>query len=104
MQNVFLFNLICLVDLLILCIFCVFLQRVRDIVMSALTLYSADKTGMVDYALESAGGSVVSTRCSETFTPRTALFTIMGIPLWYYDRSPRSVIQVRIFILYVYQR
>ena len=69
---------------------------VKDIVINALTLFSADKTGKVDYALESAGGSVVSTRCSETYTPRTALVTIMGIPLWYHNSSPRMVIQVRL--------
>ena len=72
------------------------LQAVRHIVLSALNMYSADKTGMVDYALESAGGSVISTRCSETHYSKTALLSIFGIPLWYMANSPRTVIQVRL--------
>lgn len=36
--------------------------RIRAIVKEALTVYDADKTGMVDYALESSGGEVLSTR------------------------------------------
>lgn len=37
-------------------------QRIKDIVREALAVYDADKTGMVDYALESSGGQVLSTR------------------------------------------
>lgn len=36
--------------------------RIRAIIRDALAIYDADKTGMVDYALESAGGEVLSTR------------------------------------------
>ncbi|XP_065501352.1 SUN domain-containing protein 1 isoform X3 [Caloenas nicobarica] len=67
--------------------------QVQVIVNNALKLYSQDKTGMVDYALESAGGSIVSTRCSETFETQTALMSLFGIPLWYFSQSPRVVIQ-----------
>jgi len=41
-----------------------------------------------------AGGSVVSTRCSQTFQPRTAQLSLFGIPLWYSTNSPRVAIQV----------
>ncbi|XP_070581177.1 putative leucine-rich repeat-containing protein DDB_G0290503 [Ptychodera flava] len=68
-------------------------ERIRDIINEALFLFSADKTGMVDYALESAGGSVISTRCSETHESKTALLSIFGIPLWYAANSPRTAIQ-----------
>ncbi|XP_071671141.1 SUN domain-containing protein 1 isoform X6 [Patagioenas fasciata] len=68
-------------------------EQVQVIVNNALKLYSQDKTGMVDYALESAGGSIVSTRCSETFETQTALMSLFGIPLWYFSQSPRVVIQ-----------
>ncbi|XP_071815008.1 uncharacterized protein [Apostichopus japonicus] len=68
-------------------------EKIKGIVYGILNQYSADKTGMVDYALESAGGSVVSTRCSETFTSKTALLSIFGIPLWYVTNSPRTVLQ-----------
>lgn len=37
-------------------------RRIKDIVQEALAVYDADKTGLVDYALESAGGQVLSTR------------------------------------------
>ena len=37
-------------------------EDVRKIVKNVLTVYDADKTGQVDFALETAGGQVVSTR------------------------------------------
>ncbi|XP_032872036.1 SUN domain-containing protein 2-like [Amblyraja radiata] len=42
------------------------LKEVESIVEQALKLYSADRVGLVDYALESAGGTVIHTRCTET--------------------------------------
>lgn len=68
-------------------------DAVRLIVEDSLLKYSADRTGLPDYALESAGGSVISTRCSETFYRKTALISVFGIPLWYTSNSPRTVIQ-----------
>ncbi|XP_044289807.1 SUN domain-containing protein 1 isoform X2 [Varanus komodoensis] len=67
--------------------------QARLIVNNALKLYSQDKTGMVDFALESGGGSILSTRCSETYETKTALISLFGIPLWYFSQSPRVVIQ-----------
>lgn len=37
-------------------------SRIREIIRDALAKYDADKTGMVDYALETSGGEVLSTR------------------------------------------
>ncbi|KAK3601857.1 hypothetical protein CHS0354_041780 [Potamilus streckersoni] len=68
-------------------------QYVKIIIEDALQKYSADKTGLADFALESAGGSVISTRCSETYYKKTALISVFGIPLWYSSNSPRTVIQ-----------
>lgn len=42
-------------------------SEVMEIVKEALMKYDADKTGMVDHALESAGGNIVSTRCTEAY-------------------------------------
>ncbi|XP_037669973.1 SUN domain-containing protein 1 isoform X8 [Choloepus didactylus] len=67
------------------------------LVNNALKLYSQDKTGMVDFALESGGGSILSTRCSETYETKTALISLFGIPLWYFSQSPRVVIQPDIY-------
>ncbi|XP_076779562.1 SUN domain-containing protein 1 isoform X8 [Arvicanthis niloticus] len=71
--------------------------QARIIVNNALKLYSQDKTGMVDFALESGGGSILSTRCSETYETKTALLSLFGVPLWYFSQSPRVVIQPDIY-------
>ncbi|CAI5454898.1 unnamed protein product [Caenorhabditis angaria] len=55
--------------------------------------YDSDKTGLVDYALESSGASVLSTRCSETYNSYSRLEKIWSIPLWYSTYGPRTVIQ-----------
>ncbi|KAM3826518.1 SUN domain-containing protein 1 isoform 7-T9 [Vipera latastei] len=67
--------------------------QAQVIINNALRLYSQDKTGVVDFALESGGGSILSTRCSETYETKTALLSLFGIPLWYFSQSPRVVIQ-----------
>ncbi|XP_054896842.1 SUN domain-containing protein 1-like [Poeciliopsis prolifica] len=48
---------------------------------------------MPDFALETQGASIVSTRCSETYRIRSACITLFGFPLWYPSESPRTVIQ-----------
>eukprot|EP00058_Branchiostoma_floridae_P021609 XP_002607099.1 hypothetical protein BRAFLDRAFT_68107 [Branchiostoma floridae] len=68
-------------------------SRIRAIVNKHIGIYDADKTGMVDHALESAGGSVLSLRCTETYESKSAQLSILGIPLWYKTNSPRTVIQ-----------
>ncbi|XP_064419385.1 SUN domain-containing protein 2 isoform X1 [Latimeria chalumnae] len=73
------------------------MEVVSRIVDRALRLYSEDRIGKVDYALESAGASVISTRCSETFETKTALLSLFGIPLWYHSQSPRVVLQPDVY-------
>ena len=68
-------------------------EEVFKIVKNALIQYDADKTGMFDYALETAGGSVVSTRCTETYLQKSAMYSIFGIPIWYPSNNPRTIIQ-----------
>ncbi|XP_029584715.1 SUN domain-containing protein 1 isoform X2 [Salmo trutta] len=68
-------------------------EQVQLIVQNALKLYSQDRTGLVDYALESGGGSILSTRCSETYETKTALMSLFSVPLWYFSQSPRVAIQ-----------
>ncbi|XP_070703628.1 SUN domain-containing protein 1 isoform X2 [Pempheris klunzingeri] len=72
-------------------------EQVKMIVQNALRLYSQDRTGQVDYALESGGGSILSTRCSETYETKTALMSLFGLPLWYFSQSPRVVIQPDVY-------
>lgn len=45
-------------------------SAVIQIVKDALMKYDADKTGMVDHALETAGGNIISTRCTESYQVR----------------------------------
>uniref|UniRef100_A0A8D0GZ90 SUN domain-containing protein n=1 Tax=Sphenodon punctatus TaxID=8508 RepID=A0A8D0GZ90_SPHPU len=68
-------------------------KQVHLIVNWALKYFSEDCVGMVDYALESAGASVISTRCSETYETKTALLSLFGIPLWYHSQSPWVILQ-----------
>uniref|UniRef100_A0A8C9RLD7 SUN domain-containing protein n=1 Tax=Scleropages formosus TaxID=113540 RepID=A0A8C9RLD7_SCLFO len=72
-------------------------EQVELIVQNALKLYSQDRIGQVDYALESGGGSILSTRCSETYETKTALMSLFGVPLWYFSQSPRVVIQPDVY-------
>lgn len=67
-------------------------MQIRAIVKSALATYDADKTGLVDYALESAGGQILSTRCTEHYSAKTSVVSIFGVPLWYPTATPRTVI------------
>ncbi|XP_017868320.1 PREDICTED: uncharacterized protein LOC108617139 isoform X2 [Drosophila arizonae] len=67
-------------------------DEVRNIVKSVLAVYDADKTGLVDFALESAGGQILSTRCTESYQTKSAQISVFGIPLWYPTNTPRVAI------------
>uniref|UniRef100_A0A914H6H9 SUN domain-containing protein n=1 Tax=Globodera rostochiensis TaxID=31243 RepID=A0A914H6H9_GLORO len=69
------------------------LVKVRNLVKEELRRYDADRTGLPDYALESSGGSVLSTRCTVKYDERSRVQKLFGIPLWHLTYSPRSVIQ-----------
>ena len=69
-------------------------SALQDIIDAALNKYDADRTGMVDHALESGGGSIISTRCTEAYEVHKAELTIMGYPVYRYStNNPRSIIQ-----------
>nr|XP_020836080.1 LOW QUALITY PROTEIN: SUN domain-containing protein 2-like [Phascolarctos cinereus] len=74
-------------------------QEVHQIVEQALKKYSADRIGLVDYALESSGASIVSRRSSQTMmrTEWSGHFTLFGIPLWRYFQSPRLILQPDVY-------
>ncbi|KAI1291973.1 SUN domain-containing protein 1 [Halotydeus destructor] len=69
------------------------IDEVKQLIRTSLEIYDADKTGLPDFALEPAGGSVVNIRCSETFDPTGIQYRILGIPVWSSANSPRTVIQ-----------
>jgi len=68
-------------------------ERVDRMINEQFRRYDADRTGMADYALESSGGSVISTRCTVQYEEKSRTEKIFGIPLWFSSYSPRSVIQ-----------
>lgn len=69
-------------------------SAVIQIVQDALKKYDADKTGMVDHALESAGGNIISTRCTESYQVHQAEVRVLGFPVYRYStNNPRTVIQ-----------
>uniref|UniRef100_A0A1I8ELV5 SUN domain-containing protein n=1 Tax=Wuchereria bancrofti TaxID=6293 RepID=A0A1I8ELV5_WUCBA len=67
---------------------------IKKMITDALDTYDADKTGKVEYALESSEVSVVSTRCTKPYKENSRLESVFGIPLWYSSYSPRAVIQL----------
>ncbi|CAK5039648.1 unnamed protein product [Meloidogyne enterolobii] len=69
------------------------IEKVRYLIKKEIRLYEADHTGMPDYALESSGGSVLSTRCTVQYNEKSRTQKLFGIPLWYTSYSPRTVIQ-----------
>ncbi|KAG0715750.1 SUN domain-containing protein 1 [Chionoecetes opilio] len=70
-------------------------SAVIRIVKEALMKYDADKTGMVDHALESAGGNIISTRCTESYQVQLAELSILGFAFFRYptNNNPRIIIQ-----------
>lgn len=67
-------------------------EHIKNIVRDVLAVYDADKTGLVDFAMEPMGGQVITTRCTESYQARTAVVSILGVPLWYPTNTPRTVI------------
>lgn len=67
---------------------------VQGIVTDALVLYDADKVGMPDYALESAGAVVFTIGETEPYTQDTPWMGVFGIPIWRSCKTPRLAIQI----------
>lgn len=69
------------------------LNKVRKLIKQELRKYDADRTAMPDFALESSGGCVLSTRCTVQYNEKSRIQKLFGISLWYSSYSPRTVIQ-----------
>lgn len=72
---------------------CPSVAGVQELIDRTLAVFAADRIAKPDFALESAGGSIIGTRCTQTYTDRPAVFSLFGIPLFRMSRSPRTVIQ-----------
>ncbi|XP_075586796.1 uncharacterized protein LOC124490759 isoform X2 [Dermatophagoides farinae] len=66
---------------------------VERLIHSALAKYDADKTGEADFALESSGGWIMQTRCSESYELSWGTYKLLGMTIWRSINSPRVVIQ-----------
>ncbi|KYQ53201.1 SUN domain-containing protein 2 [Trachymyrmex zeteki] len=69
-------------------------ETVRNMVKNELQTYDADKTGRTDYALESSGGAILSTRDTESYSTGAPVLNLFGIPLCQQQNTPRAVIQI----------
>ncbi|KAL7058174.1 hypothetical protein AAHC03_016857 [Spirometra sp. Aus1] len=69
------------------------LSSIHSAINAALSLYAADRTGLVDFALGSAGGTVVHTRCTRTYNKGSTAFSVFGIPLFYIRNSPNTILE-----------
>ncbi|CAG5032904.1 unnamed protein product [Parnassius apollo] len=67
-------------------------EEIKRIVAGMLDIYDADKTGLVDYALESAGGQVISTKCTELYQVKTKQYSVLGLPVRWEYTSPRAAL------------
>ena len=63
-------------------------DEVVNIVHEALTVYDADKTGLFDFALESAGGTIASVRCTETYDVTQVSFARLINVMFAFLHSP----------------
>lgn len=70
------------------------LESAKSLIRREIDLYDADKTNLTDYALESSGATIVTTRCTKSFLERNIKYSIDGLlPLFFTSFSPRIVIQ-----------
>ncbi|XP_032672032.1 tetratricopeptide repeat protein 39C-like [Odontomachus brunneus] len=70
-------------------------DAVKNMVRSELETYDADKTGRTDYALESSGGEILSTRDTELYSTGVSVLNLFaqGTPRCQQQNTPRAVIQ-----------
>jgi len=68
-------------------------EKLKEFINQSFYLYNADKTGMTDFASESIGGSILFTRCTETYLDNSRWFTVFDVPITRITVSPRVVIQ-----------
>ncbi|XP_043828254.1 SUN domain-containing protein 2-like [Dromiciops gliroides] len=71
-------------------------EEVHQIIKQALKVYSEDRIGLVDYALESSGGRIITSHCSNSYNTRKAYISVFGIPVWYFYQPPRVILQPQV--------
>ena len=71
--------------------------RVKELIHEHLARYSADRIAKFDFALESAGGSVLIKHCSPTYAPSQSSISLFGVPVFYLKTAPNSIIQPQVY-------
>lgn len=70
------------------------MRQTEQLIRRAIGLYDADKTNQTDYALESSGATIVTTRCTKSYLARNIQYSVDGLlPVFFTSNSPRVVIQ-----------
>uniref|UniRef100_A0A6G1SP20 SUN domain-containing protein 1 n=1 Tax=Aceria tosichella TaxID=561515 RepID=A0A6G1SP20_9ACAR len=70
------------------------LKEVQRLITDEIDVYDADKTNSTDYALESSGATIVTTRCTKSYLEKNIQYSIDGLlPVFFTSNSPRVVIQ-----------
>jgi len=68
-------------------------EELAEIVSRKIVTYDADKTGLFDFALESAGGTIETVRCTKTYDKASAVYTVWGVPIWSEGTEPGMVLR-----------
>jgi hypothetical protein len=76
-------------------------RKIEEYINRTFYRYNADKTGMTDFASESIGGAILFTRCTEPYTDNSRWFTVFDVPITRVQISPRVVIQVIFFFIFL---
>lgn len=70
------------------------LKQTKQLIRHAISFYDADKTNQTDYALESSGATIVTTRCTKSYLEKNIQYSVDGLlPILFTSNSPRVVIQ-----------
>ncbi|KAK9496602.1 hypothetical protein O3M35_013132 [Rhynocoris fuscipes] len=68
-------------------------EYVGHVVKGMLKQYHADRTGRPDFALMSYGGTIISIRCTQTYTKDSGNIYLFGFPLWNVHNKPEVIIK-----------
>ncbi len=68
-------------------------EKIEELINRTFYKYNADKTGMTDFASESVGGSILYTKCTETYQDNSRWLTVFDVPISRLSVSPRVIIQ-----------
>ncbi|XP_068084321.1 klaroid protein-like [Anabrus simplex] len=67
--------------------------KLRSEVQDGLSVFEADKIALTDYALESAGGRIVSIRNTEPYPAGAPPLKILGVQICHPTNAPQAIIQ-----------